>query len=224
MVNSGLVSTEAPERTRPYRSPRRREQAQRTRRRILDAAREVFLAEGFGAATMRTIAVGAGVSLPTLEATFGTKARVLKAAIDVAIAGDDAPVAMLERSWTTAGLAAETADELLTIAAGVIAPAQVRSAGLLLAVFEGSRTDPALAELAVELISQRSGTAGWLVDALTAKAPLRPGLTRAEAVDTLWLLMDPAVFDRVTRHRQWTPEQYERWFARMVAAALLAHP
>jgi hypothetical protein len=39
----------------------------------------------------------------------------------------------------------------------------------------------------------------------------------------MWILMDPAVFDRLTRHRQWSQEQYQRWFAgsvhRLLASA-----
>ena len=99
----------------------------------------------------------------------------------------------------------------------MIAAAQSRSAGLVLAVFEGGRTDPELAALAAELTDQRAATAGWLVGALTAIAP-----PHSDAVDDIWLLMDPAIFDRLVRHRGWTPERYGRWFAR--AAHSLLYP
>jgi len=89
----------------------------------------VFLARGYSGATMRAIATAADVSVPTVESLFGTKARVLKAAIDVAIAGDDEPIAVLDRSWTVAAVLSETAGEFLAIVAGVIGPAQARSAG-----------------------------------------------------------------------------------------------
>ena len=56
---------------------------------MLDAATAVFLDRGYGGATIRAVAAEARVSVPTVEALFGTKARVLKAAIDVAIAGDE---------------------------------------------------------------------------------------------------------------------------------------
>ena len=155
-------------------------------------------------------------------ALFGTKARVLKAAIDVAIAGDDEPVPVVGRRWAEAASAAATADELLTIVAGVVAAAQARSAGLVLAVFEGSSTDPDLAELLDQMVAQRARTAGWLLDALARTAPLREGSSRQEAVDTLWVLMDPAVFDRLTRQLGWTVERYERWFACSVRRLLTA--
>lgn len=205
---------------RPYRSSHRAAQARRTRQRILDAAAEVFLEHGYAAATMRAIAAKANVSVPMVESSFGTKARLLKTAIDVAIVGDDKPVPVLDRSWTRTALQAETASEFLTIVSDVIGPAQARSAGLVLAVFEGAATDPELAELSTQMIIQRSKTAGWLVNALTRKAALREGCSRQEAVDTVWILMDPAVFDRLTRQRGWTLERYQRWFARSIGHLL----
>src|SRR4029078_4325410 len=104
---------------------------------------------------MRAIAATAGVALPTVELGFGTKATLLKAAIDVAIAGDDEPVPVLDRGWADTARGATSPAELLTVAAEVIAAAQSRSAGLVLAVFEGGRTAPDLAALARALTADR---------------------------------------------------------------------
>lgn len=206
---------------RTYRSPQRAEQARRTRRRVLEAGRAVFLARGYAGTTVRAIAAQAGVSVPTVELLFGAKPRLLKAAIDGAIAGDDEPVPMLARPWATRAERAKTADELLAVATEVITTAQVRSAGLVLAVFEGALTDPDLAALAEQMTAQRAATATWLVDALARVAPLRPDTTRDEAVESLWILMDPAVFDRLTRQRRWNAARYERWFARTARRLLV---
>ena len=182
---------------------------------VIAAATALFLERGYAGATVRAIAEAAGVAVPTVELGFGTKARLLKAAIDVAIAGDDEPVPVLDRAWAETARNATSTAALLAVAAEVIAAAQSRSAGLVLAVFEGGRTDPELAALARELTDQRAGTARWLVDALAALAP-----PHADAADDLWLLMDPAIFDRLVRHRGWTPERYGRWFARTAHALL----
>lgn len=180
----------------------------------------MFLERGFAGATMRVIAGRAGVSVPTVELLFGTKGRLLKAAIDIAIAGDDEPVPVLDRTWAETAVKADTTQEFLGIAAGVLGPAQQRSAGLVLAVFEAASTDTELAELAGQMTAQRATTAGWIVDQLTRKAPLRTNLSRQEAIDTVWILMDPAVFDRLTRQRRWTPQHYQRWFADSVGRLL----
>jgi AcrR family transcriptional regulator len=181
----------------------------------------VFLERGFAGATMRMIATRAGVSLPTVELLFGTKGRLLKAAIDVAIVGDDEPLALLDRSWAEAAVQADTAHGFLGVVAGVVGAAQERSAGLVLAALEAASTDAELAEVAGQLTAQRATAAGWIVDQLARKAPLREGCGREEAVDTVWVLMDPAVFDRLTRQRQWTLRQYQRWFASSVDRLLL---
>ncbi len=208
--------------TRAYRSPLRAERARRTRLRVVEAATAVFLGRGYAGATMRSIAAEAGVSVPTVEQLFGTKAGILEAAIDDAIAGDDEPVPVLDRGWAAAARAAGTAEEFLAIAAGVITAAMERSAGLVLAVFEGARTDPDLARLAEQMTARRTATAVWAVDALAAIAPLNAD--RADAVESLWILMDPAVFDRVTRQRGWTPSRYRGWFARSARLLLIADP
>jgi AcrR family transcriptional regulator len=208
--------------TRSYRSSRREAAARRTRRRILAAATSVFVARGYAGTTIRAIAAEAGVSVPTVELSFGTKARLLKAAIDVAIAGDDEAVPVLDRSWTSAAVASGSTGEFLSIVARVIGAAQARSAGLVLAVLEGSSADPELAELTEQLIRQRAVTAGWIVDGLAGKAALRADLSRPDAVDTVWLLMEPAVFDRLVRHRHWTVNRYQDWFARTAQRLLVA--
>ena len=170
---------------------------------------------------MRAIASQAGVSVPTVELLFGTKGRLLKAAIDVAIAGDDEPVPVLDRSWTETAAAAATTDDFLDIVASTITSAQQRSAGLVLALFEAASTDTELTELAEQMIAARATTAGWIVDELTRKAPLGADRTRQEAIDTVWILMDPAVFDRLTRQRHWTVQHYQRWLGTSVARLLI---
>ena len=58
---------------RRYRSPRREQQARRTRARITAAAARQFLARGYAAATMRAVADGAGVALPTVDWPSGPR-------------------------------------------------------------------------------------------------------------------------------------------------------
>jgi AcrR family transcriptional regulator len=210
--------------TRTYRSDRRTDQARRTRQRILAAATAEFLAHGYAGTTIRAVAQRAGVSTPLVEATFQAKPRLLKAAIDVAIAGDDEPVAMLDREWTRLAGAARSADEFLRVVAGVLGSAQGRSAGLVLAALEGSARSADLAEITDQLVRQRLGTAAWLVENLGRYAPQPAGLTETEATDTLWVLMDPAVFDRLTRQRGWSVRRYQEWFARSAARLLTISP
>jgi AcrR family transcriptional regulator len=196
---------------RTYRSDRRAAQARETRRRVLAAATARFQRQGYAATTIRAVAADADVSVQTIESAFGSKPSLLKACIDVAIAGDDEPVPVLQREWTARAEAATGPAELLAVVAGVIGPAQERSAGLVLAVFEGAASDDELDRLADELVRQRRGTATWIVRALRRTSPFRA--SEREAVDTLWTLMDPAVHVRLVRRLGWSVARYQRWFA-----------
>src|SRR6476646_9432260 len=82
---------------RTYSSPLRAQQAATTRQAVLDAARELFIAQGYGATTLDQIAARAGVSKPTVFSAVGNKQTVLSAVRDVAMAGDDEKLSMVER-------------------------------------------------------------------------------------------------------------------------------
>ena len=212
-MNMGDVGqTSASRPARPYRSPRRQEQARRTRQRILAAARAEFLASGYAGTTMRAVATAAGVALPTLELSVGTKGRLLKEVIDVAIAGDDQPVPVLDRPWAAEAEAAGTVEDFLRRVAAVLVPAQERSARLVVVALEAADADPALAPVGRQLLEQRTTTAAWVTDGIARRTALRAGIDRDHAVDTVWLLMDPVVFCRLTADRGWGAERYGRWF------------
>src|SRR5215217_558269 len=89
---------------------KRAEKARQTRRRMLAAARELFVERGYGATALQDIADRAEVAVQTIYFTFGTKRALLKELADVSIAGDDEPIATMDRPWFQQSLAAETAD------------------------------------------------------------------------------------------------------------------
>jgi len=207
---------------RTYRSDHREARARETRQRVLEAATRCFEQWGYAATTVGAVAADAGVAVPTVEARFGSKARLLKAAIDVAIVGDDLEVPVLERPWAEQAEMTATARELLILVASVLAPAQARSAGLVLAAFEGAATNPDLATVADEMVAQRRGTATWIVSAVASRAPLRDEVSLA--IDSLWTLMDPALFQRLVRWLGWSLEEYQDWFGRTAERLLVSDP
>src|SRR3954454_21499481 len=80
-----------------------------TRRRMLEAARDLFVERGYGATALQEIADRAGVAVQTIYFTFGNKRALLKELAAVSIAGDDEPIATMDRQWFREVLAAETA-------------------------------------------------------------------------------------------------------------------
>ena len=75
----------------PVKSPlgRRDRKALETRRRILDAAEDLFTSNGYASTTMTAIAEQADVAVQTLYAVFGNKRAILTELIDARVVGDD---------------------------------------------------------------------------------------------------------------------------------------
>ena len=85
------------DKTRTYSSTLRADQARQTRRRIVDAAAELFAEYGYARTTIDAIATAAGVSRKTVFDSVGGKAQLMKLAYDFAIVGDDEPVPLADR-------------------------------------------------------------------------------------------------------------------------------
>jgi AcrR family transcriptional regulator len=198
---------------RGYASATRTERAQNTRTRVIEAATRLFVQQGYATTSIRAIATEAGVSVPTVELLFGTKAQLLHVVIDVAVAGDDEPVPVLSRGWAADARSARNLADFLSVVAQVLSEAQARSAGVMLAAYEAAASDPDIQLLIMDRESQRERTTNWIVNGVVDRAGLRPELDRAGAIDTVWMLMDPVIFNRLTRHRGWSLDRYASWFA-----------
>ena len=99
-----------------------------------------------------------------------------------------------------------------------------RAAGLTLVALEAARADEDIAAVAAQLMTQRQVMAAWLVDGLLRRSPLRQAVDRAAATDTVWALMDPALFCRLTGDRHWSPARFRRWFTDATLRLLLPVP
>ena len=98
--------------SRAYDATGRREQARANRARVLDTARDLFVADGYAATSMTRIARAAGVSTPTVFAAFGSKANLLKEAAESALVGDAEPVPLAERPQMRRVYEAPSAEEV----------------------------------------------------------------------------------------------------------------
>lgn len=170
---------------------------------------------------MRAVAGAAGVSVPTVELAFGTKPQLLRGAISFAIRGDAAPLPMLQREWAQGAETAGSVAEFLAIVGQVLVDAAQRAAGLVVVAFEAANLDESMRALADQLRAQRAETAAWIVDGVMKRSPMRAEVSREQAIDMVWLLMDPHVFCALTRDRGWSSEQFERWFTDSVPRLLL---
>ena len=182
-----------PVKTRPYRSPRREQQAAATRQAVLDAARTRFTLDGYAATTVADIARDAGVSLDTVYASVGRKPELLLAVHDMALAGGDAPVAAAERDYVAAMRRAPTAAAMLEIYAAAMAARLPHVVPLGEAMQRAAEDDPACREVWEGLQARRLANMRHLAAELRATGDLREDLTDDDVAHRLWMSEQPGV-------------------------------
>jgi len=207
---------------RDYRSELRAAQAQETRRSIVAAATRLFVGAGYGATTIDAVADAAGVSRKTVFTAVGGKLDLLKLALDWAVAGDDQAVALSDRAAIRRWMDQADPRQVLDGLAGMLAEIGARVGALYGALEVAAGIDPAARELAEELQRRRLDDARKVVGPLREMKALTTDITYQEAVDLVWLAMDPALFDRLVRVRRWSTSRFKQWLASTLCRQLLA--
>jgi AcrR family transcriptional regulator len=205
--------------TRPYRSPKREQRAQETRRRIRDAASRLFLRDGYATTTMSAIAREAEVGERTVYLAFPTKPALLNEIITVAVRGgdEDAPLAARD-AWQE--VLAAPGDQILARLADALQAIFARTAPVLEVAEAAAASNPDLA--ARRERGQRNMRADFreVADALDRAGALAAKVTPADAADTIYALAGHDVYLRLTRECGWTGTRYAAWLADTLAAAL----
>ncbi|MDF2829130.1 MAG: transcriptional regulator [Mycobacterium sp.] len=206
---------------RDYRSTLRAAQAQDTRRAVVNAAAELFAADGYGGTTIDAIASAAGVSRKTVFSAVGGKVALLKIALDWAVAGDDRPVALADRPAFQDLFALADPHRLLRDWVHLQVQIGERAVGLFRALEVAAEIDGEARELLTTLHRQRLQGAVQIVDRIAELGADRPAFPRDHAVDVAWLAADPVVFDRMVRERGWATYAFEAWVADALIGQLL---
>ncbi len=206
---------------RAYRSPLREEGARRTRRAVTRAAAELFVSRGYAMTSLADVAARAGVARPTVFATFGSKAALLRQVLDEALAGDDAPVAVAERPWFRPVWEARTAGGVLDAYAAVCTLIGERAGRVFEVVRRAADSAPDVAELWAQTQANRLAGARTVVDHLLAVDGQAVVPQPHHAVDRLWLLNDPGHVAALVGQRGWTADEYRTWLAGQMRASLL---
>ena len=123
----------------------RQAQIAQTEQRILTAATELFLADGYVATTLEAVAKRAQVGARTVYLRFGTKAALFKRVVDVAIVGDTEPVDVLGRDWMRAALTAPTAAERIAASAAGGRQIMERTGALFAVAQQAAAVEPLIA-------------------------------------------------------------------------------
>ena len=196
---------------RRYNNAGRARKADQTRREIVAAARDLFLADGYPSTTLAGIASRAGVSVQTVYGQFGSKRAILKQVLDHAAAGDDAPVPVNERPWVQQILTEPDPARKLQLNARGVADIMRRACPLDVMLRSAALVDAEANELWQISARQRVEGMRQLADHLAHTGHLRAGLTVADATDRLAVLTDPELYRLTVLERAWTHEQYEAW-------------
>jgi AcrR family transcriptional regulator len=201
--------------TRVYRSRRRQENAEETRRRIMESARKLFVENGYGDTKIEAIAREAGVAAQTVYAGFGSKRGILfelldDMAVDADLAGLDAELAK-ERGNPRRQLRARLRFNIRFYAANIELIDLARTVsgveqdlGAMWAEGEGRRYRAEAAQMAQ-----------W-----EKEGALAPEVSVPEAIDIWWALSSPDVFRLFVVERRWNRERFEAWLADRLELAL----
>ena len=206
----------------PDRFPRRAEQARATRRQVVTEATRLFVAQGYAATSIASIAAAAGVAVQTVYAAFGNKRTILAAAVDQAIAGDDRPVVVNDRDWMRFVLESTEPATRLRAYAHAVGRIHSGAAHVFRVLDVASASDPALAELWQETMRRRRVGVTGVVTPIAEAGDLRDDLTTEEAIDVVWTLNGHDTYVNLVDHRHWTRERYEDWLGDALVALLLA--
>ncbi|GAB3820283.1 TetR/AcrR family transcriptional regulator [Kribbella italica] len=188
----------------------RTEKSRITRAKVLDAAAELFVRDGYGATALQDIAQAAGVAVQTIYYGFGNKQTVLKQVVDRSIAGDDEPVATMDRPWFREAQASTTADQHLR--AHVVGTTEVlsRVAPIMKMLEAAAASDAAVADLwpnADPRLIVQNETARSLL----TKPGAQKSVTTGHAADILYAVLSTELYLLLVTTRGWTSEQFADW-------------
>ena len=196
----------------------RRGRTRVTRRKITDAATELFVRDGYRATTLEQIAARAGVAVQTVYFHFGNKSSVLKEAVDVAAVGDDEPVAMLDRPWLDEARAETDPYRVIALWTAYGRGIVTRVGPIMKVVRDAAAVDPVMAEQWATNEAQTASAFRVLAEQLDAMDALRVPVE--EAVAILCALSGLDVYLSLAA-RGWTPQRWERFVVDSLTHALL---
>jgi AcrR family transcriptional regulator len=202
----------------------RADKAQATRRRILEAARELFCADGYATTRIEEIAEAAGVAVQTVYFVFGNKRTVLKEVVDLCCRGEDDPVPPLERAWVRKVAATSDPAEQLSMAVRHLRRIHERVSPVLEVLRQAATTDPEIEELWQQNKRHRFEVHRHIVGLLAAGEALRPGLSEQQATDIAYGVMGQELFAVLVVERGWTTARWARWVHGVLSVELLGRP
>jgi AcrR family transcriptional regulator len=206
-----------------YDARRRRERAEEERRatrlRVVEAARRLFLTRGYVATTMADVAGEAGVALQSVYKAGQSKADLLHLVTDLAVAGDDQELMLLERPSFQAISRESNPEGQVRMIAALIAATMERLAPVWVAYREAAAVDAKAAANLIAAHRRRHLTFTGMIRLLPEQRLRQP---LEETTNTAWAIGSIDVFLLLRSIRGWDAAQYSEWLSRTLVHQLLA--
>ena len=201
---------------RAYRSSIRRGEAPAL---VCEAAHRLFSSKGYLATSIEDIAAEAGVARPTVFTAVGPKAVILRTVVDQALAGDDAPVPIAERSWWREAIDEPDPRRSIQLYARNMCRISGRAGLVLRALETAASIDADAAEVWARFQQQRRAGLNEFAMSLAQKA----GALRYDEdtiTDTMWMLA-PDAYLRLVHDAGWPVERFQEWLADVLQRVFL---
>jgi AcrR family transcriptional regulator len=189
----------------------RQAQIAQTEQRIVAAATELFLADGYVATTLEAVAKRAQVGARTVYLRFGTKAALFKRVVDVAIVGDTEPVDVLGRDWMQAALTAPTAAERIAANAAVGRQIMERTGALFAVAQQAAAVEPLIAGFWQQGREQTRRAHAVVWTRMAEDGLLDPRVDLDWLIDTTTILAAAETYLLTTRLTSWDLDTYQDW-------------
>lgn len=199
----------------PYKSLVRERQAADTRRRIVEATRQLLQKEGYAGMTIEAIARRAEVSAQSVYAIFKSKTGIVIELLDQSTFGPEYEEAVRQ------ALSAKDPESRLRLAAPIarqIHDAQSATFDLLRGA---GVVAPELAKLEQQRECLRYERQERMIVSLRDAGSLRPDLDYTTARDIFWMLSGRDIYRMLVRERGWSSQKYQDWLADTLVRSLL---
>ena len=212
---------------RPLPSLREAQIAQ-TEQRIIAAATELFLSDGYVPTTLEAVARRAQIAPRTVYVRFGTKAALFKRVVDTAIVGDTEPVGVLDRDWAQAAVTAPTAAQRIAASAAIGRQIMQRTGALFAVAQQAAAVEPLIAEGWQQGREQSRHAQAVFWTRMADDGLLDPAVDLDWLIDTASILAAAETYLLITRMTTWDLDTYQDWlaaaFTRLAAPPPRHHP
>jgi len=186
--------------------------ARETRRAIVERATRLFGEHGYHATSLGLIASEAGVAVQTIYNSVGCKRDVLSAVLDLAAAGERAPV-----------LSEPDPRRIIARLVEFWRGSLPRTARVLGVVREAAAADPEAAALEEARSGRQLRGYADVARLLADRGALRTGLSVDHAAAAIFAIGHPETYRTLVLDGSWEGERWSAWARAALEAALLQH-